>query len=167
MNNVKLLLFCYGSVVNLCVFPSASEPKTLAAIFLKRKPAVSKPDAAEENQTTAVSSTSSSSAVLPVNTSACTAKKPEPPQVKEKSDAEKDAANRAFKALFTGASSQKSLTAASAIIEACPAPWPTVSHVCQKEDDGSSDGSFWCLPWPAVKSSKWDVSSHSLFPHGK
>lgn len=80
-------------------------------------------------------------------------------QSKETTAEEKEAANRAFKALFTGASSQKTATSVS-VVEACPAPWPSVSHVLQKDEDFSSNESFWCLPWPVGKDCKFDVSLH-------
>lgn len=72
---------------------------------------------------------------------------------------QKEAANRAFKALFTGASSQKTATSVS-VVEACAAPWPSISHVLQKDEDFSFNESFWCLPWPVGKDCKFDVSLH-------
>lgn len=87
-------------------------------------------------------------------------------QRKEKSAADKDAANKAFKALFTGASSQKTLPACSAA-EVLPAPWPSVSHVFQRDQDVSVGVNFWSLPWPIGKSYKTDVFSRSLFFDGE
>lgn len=85
----------------------------------------------------------------------------------EKTLAEKEAANKAFKALFTGASSQKSIAPTASVAEALPAPWPSVSHVFQKDDDTSTDVSFWCLPWPAEKAFNLDVQETSSSLDGK
>ena len=85
----------------------------------------------------------------------------------EKTAAEKEAANKAFTALFTGASSQKSITPVANVAEALPAPWPSVSHVFQKDDDASIDANFWCLPWPAEKAFNLDVQECSSSLDGK
>ena len=148
------------------------EPKTFAAIFLKRKPVPSKPGIAEENHTITISSVPSTSVTCPVNVSASMTNAQstidkESPQPKETSAVEKEAANRAFKALFTGASSQKTASSVS-VADALPAPWPLVSHVFQNDGDASFDGTFWCLPWPTGKDKKFDLSLHScLFLDGK
>lgn len=85
---------------------------------------------------------------------------------KAKSVAEQEAANRAFKALFTGACSQKTL-ATSTAAEAFPAPWPLVSHVIQRDEDSSPDVNFWSLPWPVGNYHKSDEFSHNLSLDGK
>ena len=85
---------------------------------------------------------------------------------KAKSVAEQEAANRAFKALFTGACSQKMLPTSTAA-EAFPAPWPLVSHVIQRDEDGSPGVNFWSLPWPVGKYHKADEFSHNLSLDGK
>ncbi|KAJ7362070.1 hypothetical protein OS493_013159 [Desmophyllum pertusum] len=59
-------------------------------------------------------------------------------------------------------SSQKTLPACSAA-EVLPAPWPSVSHVFQRDQDVSVGVNFWSLPWPIGKSYKTDVFSRSLF----
>lgn len=85
---------------------------------------------------------------------------------KVKSAAEQEAANRAFKALFTGACSQKMLPTATTT-EALPAPWPLVSHVIQRDEDVSLGVSFWSLPWPVGKYHKSDDFSQNLSLDGK
>ena len=146
-----------------------SEPKPLASIFLKRKPLPTKTETTNEPPTTAahsVPSTSTISAVSTIDTTnKCSTGDVDSSQCKEKSAAEKEAANKAFKALFTGASSQKSLPTSNAA-EALPAPWPLDSHVYQKGEDASLGVNFWYLPWPAGKDYK-SYFLQSLLLHGK
>ena len=80
---------------------------------------------------------------------------------KVKSAAEQEAANRAFKALFTGACSQKMMPTAT-VTEALPAPWPLVSHVIQRDEDVSLGVNFWSLPWPVGKYHNFDDFCHNL-----
>lgn len=148
------------------------EPKAIAAIFLKRKPVPHKPDTTEENEVTTDGPVPSLSAVCPANNLASTANRTKGSAVEllwpiEKTVAEKEAANKAFKALFTGASSQKSIAPAASVAEALPAPWPSVSHVFQKDDDTSTDVNFWCLPWPAEKAFNLNVQESSSSLDGK
>lgn len=152
------------STVNTYV--SLSEPKPLASIFLKRKALPPRPDNTDNNKGTTVSSDMPSSAICSINNSSHPTSNQkhsdiEPLQHKQKTAAEKEDANRAFKALFTGASSQKPLPVAG-VAEALPAPWPSVSHVLQKDEHP-----FWCLPLPAGKGSRLETLKHSLFLDGK
>lgn len=147
----------------MCLFPS--EPKALASIFLKRKPIPSKPETTEESPTTAAHSVPSTTAVSSVETfdttNKCSTSDMDSSQRNKKSAAEQEAANKAFKALFTGASSQKSLPTSTAAV-ALPAPWPLVSHVFQKDEDVSLGANFWCLPWPAGQGYKSNDFSNIL-----
>ncbi|XP_078347147.1 uncharacterized protein LOC144632387 isoform X2 [Oculina patagonica] len=144
---------------------SCNEPKALASIFLKRKPIPSKPETTEEPPTTAVHSVPSAATISSVvtldTTNECSISDADSSRHKEKSAADQEAANKAFKALFTGASSQMSLPSSTAA-EALPAPWPLVSHVFQKDEDVSVGVNFWCLPWPASKGHKSDDFSEVL-----
>ena len=150
------------------------EPKPLASIFLKKKPVPLKADTTEEPSTTAahqVSSTTTTSTACSViaidnTTNECSTSNVDSLTHKEKPTIDQEAAKKAFKALFTGARYQKTLPAAT-IAESLPAPWPLVSHVCQKEEDVSLGVNFWSLPWPTGKSHKSDIFLCSSLPHGK
>ena len=109
-----------------------------------------------------LSSMVSSEVTLGDTTSKCSTIALDSSPRKVKSAAEQEAANRAFKALFTGACSQKMLPTATAA-EALPAPWPLVSHVIQR-DLGVN---FWSLPWPVGKYHKSDDFSQNLSLDGK
>ena len=149
---------------------SFSEPKALASIFLKRKPVPPKPEAEEQLPTmpgdSVLSSTVSSVVTLDNATNICGTSDLDSSPRKAKSAAEQEAANRAFKALFTGAFSQKMLPTATAA-EALPAPWPLVSHVIQRDEDVSCGVNFWSIPWPVGKYNKSDDFSHNLSLDGK
>ena len=114
----------------------------------------------------ALSSTVSSVVTLGDARNKCSTSELHSSQQKVKSAAEQEAANRAFKALFTGACSQKMLPTATAT-EALPAPWPLVSHVIQRDEDVSLGVNFWSLPWPVAKYHKYDDLSHNLSLDGK
>ena len=87
-------------------------------------------------------------------------------KLKEKTAEEKEEARRAFNALFTGTSSQKTLSIVSTT-EALPAPWPIVSHVVQRDEDVSRGVNFWCLPWPLEKGCRYDVLKNFSLLDGK
>ena len=139
----------------------------MASIFLKRKPANPKPGSEEQFPTVAGdSSTVSSKVSLDNAAKEYSTSDLDSSLCKAKSVAEQEAANRAFKALFTGACSQKMLPTSTAA-EAFPAPWPLVSHVIQRDEDGSPGVNFWSLPWPVGNYHKADEFSHNLSLDGK
>ena len=148
----------------------SSEPKALASIFLKRKPVTPRPETEEQHPTmtgdSVLSSTVSSKVNLCDTTNKCSTSGLDSSPRKVKSAAEQEAANRAFKALFTGACSQKMLPTATAA-EALPAPWPLVSHVIQRDEDVSLGVNLWSLPWPVGKYHKSDDFSQNLSLDGK
>lgn len=148
----------------------SSEPKALASIFLKRKPVTPKPETEEQHPTmtgdSVLSSTVSSEVISGDKTKKCSTSDLDSSPRKVKSTAEQEAANRAFKALFTGACSQKMLPTATTA-EALPAPWPLVSHVIQRDEDVSLGVNFWSLPWPVGKYHKSDDFSQNLSLDGK
>ena len=113
-----------------------------------------------------VRSTVSSVVTLGDATNKCSSSDLDSSLQKAKSAAEQEAAKKAFKALFTGACSQKMLPTATAT-EALPAPWPLVSHVIQRNEDVSLGVNFWSLPWPVGKYHKSDDLSHNLSLDGK
>lgn len=87
-------------------------------------------------------------------------------KLKEKTAEEKEEARKAFNALFTGTSSQKTLSVVSTS-EALPTPWPIVSHVVQRDEDVSGVVNFWCLPWPLGEGCRYDVLKDFSLLDGK
>ena len=150
------------------LFPS--ESKVLASIFLKKKAVPPKPETEEQRPTMAgdsvLSSTVPSVVTLDNATNKCSTSDLDLSLRNVKSAAEQEAANRAFKALFTGACSQKMLPTSTAA-DARPAPWPLVSHVIQRDEDVSIGVNFWSLPWPLGKYHKFDDFSPNLSLDGK
>ena len=126
---------------------SLPEPKNLAPIFQKKKPALTTPEQNESRtpEVSALSGKSSSGTVENIMDH-----KAEPSTKKTRSTVDNEAAMNAFKALFKGARLERTSSSSAPVI-ALPAPWPTVSHVVQKEDSKSVDNTFWNLPWPSEK----------------
>ena len=148
---------------------SFSEPKPLASIFLKKKALNPKADILEEQPTDLVQSVSSpttTSTTMADNTAdICRTSDTHSSSLKEKPTINQEAAKKAFNALFTGARHQKTPPVVIAA-EVLPAPWPTVSHVVQKEHHSSLGVNFWSLPWPIGRSHISDDFSGSLLPEG-
>ena len=87
-------------------------------------------------------------------------------QVKETTTEEKEAAKKAFNALFTGTGTQRTVPVAS-MAELLPAPWPSVSHVLQKGEQDSLGNDLWCLPWPDERGHIFQVLKHGPVHDGK
>ena len=138
------------------------EPKAVAAIFLKKRVMSTHP-VSDKCSSSVSPGSSSAETITTAEQKACDM---EVSQLKEKTAEEKEEARKAFNALFTGTSSQKTLTVVSTT-EALPAPWPIVSHVVQKDEDASQDVDFWCLPWPLGKGCRCDVLKDFSLLDGK
>ncbi|XP_068761960.1 ATPase family AAA domain-containing protein 5-like isoform X1 [Montipora capricornis] len=122
------------------------EPRALAAIFLKKRV---NPVPREENRGNSESSSANEHKGSHIKLS----------QVKETTTEEKEAAKKAFNALFTGTGTQRTVPVAS-MSELLPAPWPSVSHVLQKGEQDSMGNDLWCLPWPDERGHRFQVLKH-------
>lgn len=137
------------------------EPKAVAAIFLKKRVVSTNP--ASDKCSSSVSLASSSAGTTTMEQKACDL---QVSQLKEMMAEEKEAARKAFNALFAGSSSQKPLAVVS-MTEALPAPWPIVSHVQQRDEGACLGVNFWCLPWPLEKGCRYDVLKHFSLHDGR
>ena len=152
------------SIFNFSIF-FVLEPKAVAAIFLKKRVMSTHP--ASDKCSSSVSPTSNPAGTT--TTTIITEQKAcdmQVSQLKEKTAEEKEEARKAFNALFTGTSSQKTLSVVSTS-EALPAPWPIVSHVVQRDEDVSGGVNFWCLPWPLGEGCRYDVLKDFSLLDGK
>jgi hypothetical protein len=122
-------------------------PQNLASIFTKQKPKTS-----EKKESTPAQQVKSTKTVQSKNEGN------KPPHIsKPMEEAELKAANNAFNALFN---TSKLVKTQVSVVPTCqqPTPWPTVSHVTQKNDD-QSDEEFWKLSDSKIEALPWKPES--------